>query len=202
MSLKLKDIPNEDKGLLAPCGILCLGCDIYLGEGIEAAKKLVTIWEGFNILDVSQLAGMNSEAIKITLKTLKKYIKMRKKGNCPGCFINPGSPSRICSIYKCVKSKGFWTCAECEEFNPESDTPCPHIISNSIPLSDKGQWSRTICARYSNDNVENLKKCREIGYHEFIKEAKEKVAKGWRTWQIISKEMVLTDVPRKNKIIE
>ena len=38
-----------------------------------------------------------------------------------------------------------------------------------------------------------LKKCREIGYLAFIEEAKEKVANGWRTWQIISKDMVFTN---------
>ena len=47
MSLKLEEVNDEDRGLLSPCGILCLGCDTHLGEGIEAAKKLVDIWEGF-----------------------------------------------------------------------------------------------------------------------------------------------------------
>ncbi|TFG06394.1 MAG: DUF3795 domain-containing protein [Promethearchaeota archaeon] len=197
MSLNLKEINDEDKGIIAPCGILCLGCDAHLGEGVEAARNLIKIWEGFNILDVSQATGLNAKAIKTTLNTLKKYIKMNEKGNCPGCYINPGPPSTICGIAKCVKSKGFWTCAECEEHDPESESPCPNINMKSFPMSDKGQMSKLICARYGRNNVDNLKRCREIGYKAFIKEAREKVAKGWRTWQVISKDMVFTEAMKK-----
>ena len=195
--MKLEDISDEDRGLLSPCGILCLGCDAHLGEGIEAAKKLVDIWEGFNILDVGVGFGLNPKGIKTTLKTLKKYIKMGKRGTCPGCFINQGPPSSICGIAKCVKSKGYWTCAECDDYDPGSETPCPHVIENSMPLVDKGKTTKMICTRYNRDTINNLKKCREMGYLEFIKEAKEKVANEWRTWQVISDEMVFTDAMKK-----
>ena len=42
-----------------------------------------------------------------------------------------------------------------------------------------------------------ISECQEIGYDSFIKEVKEKVANGWRTWQIISDEMVFTDAMKK-----
>ncbi len=197
MSLKLEEVKDEDRGILAPCGILCLGCDNLIGEGIEAAKKLQSVWEGGNFLDVGQAMGFNSKGISTTLKTLKKFIKMNKRGNCPGCFINPGPPSSICGIAKCVKSKGYWTCAECDEYDPESETPCPHINENLMPITDKGQMTKMICTRYNKDSTNNLKKCREIGYLEFIKEAKEKVADGWRTWQVISDEMVFANAMKK-----
>jgi hypothetical protein len=190
-------VPDEDKGILAPCGILCLGCDTHLGEGIEAAKKLYDIMDGFNFLDVGIGFGFSAKEIKTTLKTLKKFIKMGKRGTCPGCFNNQGPPSSMCGIAKCVKSKGFWTCAECEDYDPDSDTPCPHIKEVEIPLTDKGQMTKIICTRYTKDNMNNLKKCREIGYPVFIKEAKDKVQKGWRTWQIISDEMVFTESMKK-----
>ena len=197
MSLKLEEVNDKDRGLLSPCGILCLGCDTHLGEGIEAAKKLVDIWEGWNMLDVGPVFGLNAKVIKTTLKTLKNFIKMSSRGNCPGCFVNQEPPSSMCAIANCVKSKGYWTCAECDEYNPESETPCPHVKESPMPMADKGQMSKMLCTRYSKDTIKNLKKCREIGYLEFIKEAKEKVAKGWRTWQIISDEMVITNAMKK-----
>ena len=51
---------------------------------------------------------------------------------------------------------------------------------------------KLMCHRYSQDLNKNLKRCREVGYEQFIKEAKEKVSKGWRTWQVINKDMVFT----------
>ncbi|MFX1392492.1 MAG: DUF3795 domain-containing protein [Promethearchaeota archaeon] len=196
MILKLDDVKEEDRGILGSCGILCSGCDYYIGEGLEAAKILHSIWEGWNMIDVGSFMGLNREAIKVTLKTLKNFIKTNKRGNCVGCFQGSFS-SKVCGIAKCVKTKGYWTCAECEDYDPELETPCPHINSSSIPITDKGQWMKMICTRYSRNNTQNLKKCREIGYLAFIKEAKEKVAKGWRTWQIISKEMVFTNEHKK-----
>ena len=196
MNLKLDDVKAEDRGLLAPCGILCLGCDMHIGDAIEASKTLQKIWEGWNIVDVGPILGLNLKGIKSTLKTLKSFIKANKKGNCPGC--SKGSfASQVCGIAKCVKSKGYWTCAECENYDPDSETPCPNINSNSMPITDKGHMMKMICTRYSRDPNQNLKKCREIGYPAFIQEAKEKVANGWRTWQIISKEMVFTDAMKK-----
>lgn len=197
LSLKLDDIKEEDRGILSPCGILCLGCDGHMGEGIEAAKKLLSIWEGFNFLDVGQVMGLNAKQIKTTLKTLKKYVRMEKRGKCPGCFVNTGPPSTICGIANCVKSKGYWTCAECDEYNPESKTPCPYIDEDVMPMADKGQMSKMICTRYNRNTGNNLKRCREIGYSAFIKEAIEKVTKGWRTWQVISDEMVFTNAMKK-----
>ena len=190
----MEDVKEEDRGILAPCGILCLGCDNYLGEGVEAAKKVVEIWEGWNMEDVGPVLGLGSKAIRTTLKTLNKYIDMNKRGNCPGCSL--GAPmASACGIALCVKSKGYWTCAECEDYNPDSSNPCPHIKEESLPTSDSGKMMKIICLRYSGDNIVNLKRCREIGYSEFIKEAKEKVKNGWRTWNIISNDKVFTKTP-------
>ena len=196
MSLKLNEVEEEDRGILAPCGIICLGCEFHIGESIEAAKILKEIWEGWNMEDVGPFLGLNLKEIKTTLKTLDKIIKMSKKGNCPGCFVRK-DPSQNCEITNCVKSKGYWTCAECDEYESESEFPCPHIKHVQIPMTDKGSMMGIICKRYSRDNVQNLNKCREIGYPEFIKETKKKVADGWRTWQVISKEKVFTNFGNK-----
>jgi len=194
MSLKLDEVKEEDRGILAPCGILCAGCDSHLGEGIEAAKKLYEIWKGSNMEDTGPLFGMKE--IEVTLKTLKKYIESEERGKCPGCFLG-GGPSSICGIAKCVRSKEYWTCAECKDFNKESETPCPHITPSPMPMADKGSMMELICKRYNRDNISNLKKCCEIGYNNFIEQAKEKIANGWRTWQVISEEKVFTEAMKK-----
>lgn len=190
LKLKLDDVKEEDRGLLSPCGILCLGCDTYQGEGLEAAKKLYEIWKGSNMEDIGPLFGL--KGIDVAMKVLKKVISSENQGGCPGCF-KGGGPSKICGIAKCVKSKGYWTCAECEDFSTGLDAPCPHINPAPVPMADKGSMMEIICKRYSKNNIENLKMCQELGYNQFISQAKQKVAEGWRTWQVISKDKVFTN---------
>jgi len=138
---------------------------------------------------------LNPKNIETSLKILKAYINSGKE-KCPGCFVG-GGPSQICGIAKCVREKGFWTCAECDDYNLNSDSPCSKSIPSPMPLGDPSQMMNLICKRYSKDTINNLKRCREIGYDAFVKEAKEKVANGWRTWQIISDEMVFTKSMQK-----
>jgi hypothetical protein len=190
VELALKDVNEEDRGVVAPCGIICLGCDGHQDESLQAAKRVIEIWEGMNLPDVSVLAGLKAQEIIDTLKTLKEYVDRKEKtGPCPGCF-KDGGPSAFCSVAKCVKSKGYWTCAECEDCNLESEAPCPHSDTElaSTPLGSRQQTSVLTRKRYNANNIENLKKCREIGYPAFIAETKEKVRTGWRTWQVISNE--------------
>jgi hypothetical protein len=196
MSLKLEEIKEKDRGIIAPCGIICLGCDTYTGEGLEAAKKLKRIWEGSNIRDSGVVIGLDPEDLNVSLKTLNKYIEANNKGTCPGCFIG-GFASEFCSISKCVKAKGYWTCSECEDYNPSAVAPCPKEEPNPIPMNNKAQMTKMICMRYNKDTCKNLKRCREIGYNAFIKEVKEKVENGWRTWQVISDKMVFTNIMKK-----
>jgi hypothetical protein len=192
MKLRVDEVKPEDRGVLAPCGIVCLACDLHQDESFEAAKKLVQIWEGFNFLDVSAAFGMDPQKVASTLETLKQYIKFREEaGHCPGCYIGGVGPCAVCPIVKCAGDKGFWTCAECEDYNPETEYPCPHVGTGTSPLESKGAMFSMVCKRYSKNNLENLKRCREIGYPAFIAEVKEKTKKGWRTWQVISKEMLL-----------
>ncbi|MFW6126049.1 MAG: DUF3795 domain-containing protein [Chloroflexota bacterium] len=194
MKLSLNDVNEEDRGVVSPCGIICLGCDAHTHEGLQAAKTLGEIWEGFNLPDVAVLAGLKTQDVCSTLETLREYVvRQEKTGPCPGCF-KGGGPSTVCSIAKCVRSKGYWTCAECPDFSPESDEPCLYSDTGltSMPLASRREASALIRRRYSGNNVENLSRCREVGYPAFIAEAKEKVRSGWRTWQVISSEMLFT----------
>jgi hypothetical protein len=196
LNLDLEDVKEEERGLVAPCGIICLGCDSYTGEGLEAAKNLVRIWEKGNILDTSMAIGLSPNDISKTLEILNQYIERSDRGKCPGCF-KGGFAAQFCGISKCVKAKGYWTCAECENYDPIAEMPCPNESSAPIPMADPGQMTKMICTRYSRDTCDNLKKCREIGYKAFIEEIKEKVADGWRTWKVISDEMVFSKAMKK-----
>jgi len=192
MNLKLDDVKEEDRMVMSPCGIICLGCDLHKNEGLEAAKTVVKIWKGFNFPDLAGAFGFKTEEVVNTIETLKKYIDGREgAGECPGCF-EGGWPSEICSVSKCVRSKGYWTCAECEDFDPGANNPCPNSDSDPGPMGSRKETLARICIRYASNNVENLKRCCEIGYPAFIAETREKVGKGWRTWQVISKENVFT----------
>ena len=196
VDLKLDDVKEEDRGIIAPCGIACLGCDTHTGEGLEAAKKLKNIWERGNLKDSGIAVGLNAKEINVTLEVLNKVIKSAEGGKCPGCFIG-GFAGQFCGISKCVKNKGYWTCAECDDYNPTGDNPCPNVGDNPMPMADPGQMTKMICTRYSRDTCNNLKRCQEIGYDAYIKEVKEKVADGWRTWQVVSDEMVFTKAMQK-----
>ena len=39
MQLTLDDVKQEDRGILGPCGIVCLGCEMGKDESLEAAKR-------------------------------------------------------------------------------------------------------------------------------------------------------------------
>ena len=53
--------------------------------------------------------------------------------------------------------------------------------------------------RYSNWNIGNLERIREIGYRRFVDEMQEKVRNGFLTSDVISREMVVSDVTEKRK---
>ena len=192
MKLSLSEVPEVDQGLLAPCGIICMGCDMFQHESLAACKRVVEIWEGFNLPDVAGGFSMKPREVSAAIETMKLFVETQEKsGACLGCF-KGGGPSAICSIARCVKSKGYWTCAECEDFMPGTANPCPHEDPSRRPIGSRNKASAAICRRYGSDNLENLMRCREIGYTAFIKEIKEKVKQGWRTWQVISSEKVFT----------
>ena len=58
MQVGLRDVPEGDRGILSPCGIVCLGCELYQEESLEAAKTLVKIWNGWNVEDTAGTIGL------------------------------------------------------------------------------------------------------------------------------------------------
>ena len=141
--------------------------------------------------DVSPGLGLESADVAGTLNTLMNYIKIKEElGHCLGSSVGAIGPCANCPIVDCAKTTGYWTCAECDDFRPDSESPCPHVEAVSNPFESKGAMFAMVCKRYSKNNLDNLKRCQEIGYPEFIAEVKEKTKNGWRTYQVISREML------------
>ncbi|MFX1294860.1 MAG: DUF3795 domain-containing protein [Promethearchaeota archaeon] len=181
-------ISEEETHLIAPCGIYCGACDTFLGKSSKLAKEIYRIIDGFNITDVgSFILGVDTKKIKNFLKILKKLSKSSK---CPGCLGGGGNP--MCPLKSCPKEKNLLTCAECNQM------PCPvNENDRANPLTSSAGYLELISKRYNNWNIENLKKINKIGYRKFINEMQEQVKNGFLTSDVISKEMVFTDIMKK-----
>jgi hypothetical protein len=183
-------ISEQETHLIAPCGIYCGACDAFLGKSASLAKEIYQILDGFNLSDVGPIVlGIDSQKLKTFFKVLKK---MSKRGKCPGCLGGGANPA--CPLKKCPKDQGFLTCAECDQL------PCPPSDADRAnPLANAPGFLELISKRYNNWNIENLKRIQEIGYRKFIDEMQEKVKSGFLTSDVISKEMLFTEVMKKLK---
>ena len=77
-------LDEEEKRLIATCGIYCGACDIFLGKSRHLAKELVRILDGFNFTDVASIMlEAEQEQIKDFLAILKKWSSGTQ---CPGCI--------------------------------------------------------------------------------------------------------------------
>jgi len=57
-----------------------------------------------------------------------------------------------------------------------------------------------VTKRYSNWNIGNLERIREVGYRRFVDEMQEKVRNGFLTSDVISHEMVVSEATKKRKM--
>jgi len=183
--------PNElseiEKHLIAPCGIYCGACDLFLGKSRNLAKEMYRILNGFNMADIGTLAmGIERERVVDFLNILQNWSQGSK---CPGCSPGGGIPS--CPVRVCTQQRGFLTCAECDRM------PCNRLGGESPP--EAASFLALVIKRYSNWNIGNLERIREVGYRRFVDEMQEKVRDGFLTSDVISREMVVTEVTEKRK---
>ncbi len=98
------------KELLAPCGLYCGVCSIYIAHrdnNLKFKEKLLPIYRAFaKSVDDIACTGCLSDGIVF-----------------PVC--------RICSIKKCCNDKGIEGCHQCNEF------PCKFINNFPIPVGKK-----------------------------------------------------------------
>ena len=133
----------RNKNLMAPCGLYCGACGVYLAtrDNNDKFKAIMGNLYGTKPEETECLGCMQAEPAK------KMY------GYCS-----------TCPIRDCVKSKGFYSCHQC------SDWPCEKIenfgfetgkrvMKSTIPIwRDKvaqlgdeegsAEWARSVCERY------------------------------------------------------
>jgi hypothetical protein len=184
--------PNElgesEKHLIAPCGIYCGACDLYLGNSRNLAKEMYRILNGFNIADVgSRAMGIRREKIVDFLNILQSWSQGSK---CPGCWARHWE-SGSCPIRACSQQQAVMTCAECDRM------PCNPL--EQPPSSGAAAFLGLVTRRYSNWNIGNLEQIREVGYRRFVDEMRERVRNGFLTSDVISPEMVMSEAAARRK---
>ncbi|MCK5783848.1 MAG: DUF3795 domain-containing protein, partial [Desulfobacterales bacterium] len=133
----------KNKDLMAPCGLYCGTCGVYIATR-DKNKKFQSV--------MGKLYGTKPEETE-----------------CLGCM-QEDPPKKmycscaVCGIRDCVKSKGFYSCHQCDEW------PCKMILEfglstgrrvmkRTIPIwrekvaehgDEKGssEWARSECERY------------------------------------------------------
>lgn len=181
------ELSDSEQHLIAPCGIYCGACDIFLGNSRNLAKEMYRILNGFNIADVGPWTiGIQRERVVDFLNILQNWSQSSK---CPGCWARGGS--RSCPIRACSQQQAFLTCAECDRM------PCNRL--EEAPSPGAAAFLGLITKRYSNWNIVNLERIREIGYRHFVDEMQEKVRNGFLTSDVISSEMVMSEATENRK---
>lgn len=142
-----KEEEFANKALMAPCGLYCGACAVYIAtrDGNEKFKAVMGNLYGTPPEETECLGCMQAD----TSDTLYKYCQ-------------------ACQIRDCVKAKGFYSCHQCD------DWPCAlvenfplatgrRVMKRAIPLwrekvaehgDEKGsvEWARSECERYHCDN--------------------------------------------------
>lgn len=103
-----------NKDFLAPCGMYCGVCGVYIATRDNNAgflERLLGVYQG-------NIPGLDH----LTIKNLE----------CDGCLSNRKSIfCESCAIRNCVKTKGYDGCHQCTEF------PCEHIDKFPMPVGKK-----------------------------------------------------------------
>jgi|LQYC01.1.fsa_nt_gi hypothetical protein len=188
----LKKVAKEEHCLIAPCGIYCGACDIFLGRTRELARELYRIMKGFNFADVGHiLMGIEQQKIQDFLDILEKWSLGEK---CAGCWKDAGWKPEICllcSIKVCAEKQGFLSCAEC------SKMPCHE--SRGDEQTQAAERLGIVTLRYAHWNIDNLKRIREVGYRRFIDEMQKKVKKRFITSDVISSDPIVAEYIKRMK---
>ena len=149
-----------NKNLIGCCGIYCGACPFYRSDLPDIAKKLKenVRKERFDKFAVS--FGWIGN-----YKEFKKWVNFLARAKCGGCQVGGGNP--FCPIRKCCRRIDIRSCAECDRF------PC-----------DK-KYFVWLSERYRKWNIKNIRKIKEIGYENWLREMEKEVKAGFVTGMII-----------------
>lgn len=105
---------EEDKNLIAYCGLYCGNCINYKGEIADLARDLRKKLREAKFTRIAQ--GLSKffkefEYYEQSYKTLGAMVRLRCKEGC----LNGGGPP-FCKIRTCCQKKNLHGCWECEEF--------------------------------------------------------------------------------------
>jgi len=143
------------KELLAPCGLYCGVCSIYIAHrdnNMKFKKKLMAVYKSFvkNVEDIS-CTGCLSEGVVF-----------------PVC--------RSCAIKKCTQEKGIEGCHQCDEFPCKYITNFPIAVGKKVIMRAIPQWrefgtekwvemeeKRYICPECGNKLFRGAKRCNKCG---------------------------------------
>jgi hypothetical protein len=133
----------RNKDLMAPCGLYCGACGVYIAtrDGNEKFRAVMGNLFGTKPEETVCLGCMQPESSK------KLY-----------------TYCRTCTIRDCVKSKGYYSCHQCEEWpcSMVENFPNPlgvRVMKKTIPIwrakvaeygDEKGsvEWAQIECERY------------------------------------------------------
>lgn len=136
-----EEIANRD--LMAPCGLYCGACGVYIAT--------------------------RDNNLKFRNVMANLYNTKPEETRCLGCM-QPDPPKRLyafckeCSIRSCVRSKGYYSCHQCDQWPCEMIENFPfatgvRVMKRTIPLwrakvAEQGdqegsvEWARVECERY------------------------------------------------------
>lgn len=152
-----------DKALMAPCGLYCGTCGVYIATRDKNEKFRATL---------GKLYGTRPEETE-----------------CLGCM-QADPPQKLyafckaCAIRECVRARGFYSCHQCDQWPCEKITNFglatgARVMQRTIPLwraqvaehgDEKGsiEWAKAECRRYhcsdcGNPLFRGAQRCRACG---------------------------------------
>ena len=148
-----------DKRLMGCCGIYCGACFAYRGKVASRAAQLKQELEKERFRRIASAFKWVGD-----WRQFSRWLYWLTKFKCKGCQTGGGWP--WCSIRRCCQRKGYTSCAECELM------PC-----------EKLEW---ITRRYKGWNLRNLKRIRQVGTKQWLKEQAQKVRAGFVAGETIA----------------
>jgi len=141
----------KDLNLVGYCGVYCGACAWCNGRWRKAAKELIILMRAYPPMPWEGKLPFDYKEFDKGLQWLyeKRYI-------CSGCRAGGGLPT--CEIRECVRSKQIDFCCQCNDF------PCEKLLK---------------IQKEHPDNLDSIKRMKEIGVEGWIKEQKKKVQAGY-----------------------
>lgn len=144
-----------DSALVAPCGLYCGVCAIYMADrdnNLKFKERLVDVYKG-NILGKGKLKGSEN----LSVEDIK----------CSGCLSDDVFMyCERCEIKNCTREKGYTGCHQCDEF------PCRHIenfpmtVGKKVILRAVPYWKEVGTEKFIEDE-ESRYLCPECGNRVF-----------------------------------